>query len=82
MIDELCRHIFSDEPAEDVDERGQQRFDRRRNGYDPVQRGSSCHALEVNGVVVSAPKVSQRWMLGLRSQKRSCEERVASVGAE
>lgn len=82
MIDELCRHIFSNEPAEDVDERDQERFNPRRSGPHPVQRGTLRHALEVNGVVVSRPKVFQHWMLAFRSRQRSPEQRVASIGAE
>lgn len=79
MIDELCCHVVSDEPAEDINKRSEQRFNRRRNWSDAVQRGSSGDALQVNRVVVNPPKVFQCGMLGLHSRKCAREQGVAPV---
>ena len=78
-IDESYRHVLSDEPTEYLDQRGEERFDRRGDGSDAVRLDTRDHAVQVNHAVVDPANVLQRRMVRFRASERPSEQRVASI---
>src|SRR5690348_12913404 len=79
MINEPNRHVLSDEPAEYLDERREQRFGGRRDCRDAVRLDVREHAIQVNAAAVHAAKVRQRGMINFGARERPQEQRVAPV---
>jgi len=78
-IDQLYRHILSDETAEYVNERGEQRFDRCGNGIDPMRLYTRSHAIKVKAALAQRLNGPERRMVRFRAPDRSHEQRVEPI---
>jgi hypothetical protein len=81
VIEEVHSHVCSDEATQDVDDRREQGFDCRGNGWETVSIDTRNKSIQVNVGVAGTANAHQCGMLGLGARERSGEQRIVSVVA-
>src|ERR1043166_1122494 len=81
MIEEILYHVGSNEIAEDVDERREQRFQRRVNGRGAMALDAGDD-VQLNVAVGGPADVLQHGLVGLCAEKCPGDQGVVSVVAD
>src|ERR1044071_6865514 len=78
-IDQSQCHILSNEPTQNLDQGGEQRFEGRGRGRRPELIDARYHAVELDVVSLNPADLSKHRVFAFRASQRPREQRVAPV---